>query len=125
MDDRFALGDLARLSVNRDEHRLVERSDEKRRQIFSGRPRGLPDWPFLKRVCTGGLRSFAAYWYFLSDILPPLRRQRWVSITGLPRRSFAPISELPHVVNIAIRLVAKTIFESDEPTPSFPPLLSP
>ena len=38
MDDRFAFGDLATLSVNRDEHRLVERSDEKRRQVFLGSP---------------------------------------------------------------------------------------
>jgi len=25
-------------------------------RFFGVRPRGLPDWPFLKRVCSGGLR---------------------------------------------------------------------
>ena len=40
-----------------DDDRLVQRLAQQRRQVLApgGRPRGLPDWPFLKRVWRGGL----------------------------------------------------------------------
>src|SRR5271165_1833443 len=47
----------------------------------------------------------------------PLRGQRRVSIAGLPRRSFASISELAVIVNTTIRVFATCTFETDESTP--------
>jgi hypothetical protein len=55
----LALGQ--RLAVNRSGYghrsRLVQRVVQQRRQVFApgGRPRGLPDWPFLKPAPRGGL----------------------------------------------------------------------
>ena len=46
--DRLALGDLAAPPVDRHDHRLVQRIGQQRR------PPELPDYPFLKRVCSGG-----------------------------------------------------------------------
>jgi len=38
-DDRLALGDLPRVSVAADDHRLVQRGGEQRRQVFRARAR--------------------------------------------------------------------------------------
>jgi hypothetical protein len=56
-DNRFTLADLATPAILRDENALIERLIEERREILGpdGRPRGLPDRPFTKRVARGGL----------------------------------------------------------------------
>jgi hypothetical protein len=54
-DDRLTLGNLAALAVDRRRHRLVERLGQQRPQVCGSGTRGLPDCPFLNRVCTGGL----------------------------------------------------------------------
>jgi hypothetical protein len=57
-----------------------------------------------------------------ADRSPP--RGRWlVSVAGLPRRSFAPISAL--IVNIGIRLFATSRFGTREPTPGSLPCYPP
>ena len=55
-DDGLALGDLSEFSILGDGHLLVSAAAKRAARFFAGRPRGLPDWPFLKRVWTGGLR---------------------------------------------------------------------
>jgi len=47
-DDHLALGDLASLSVDRDEHRLVERRKQKRRQGFLGPTAGIAGLALLE-----------------------------------------------------------------------------
>ena len=54
-DDGFTLGDQTAASVLRDGDQLVQRLDQQRQQVFfSPAPRRLPDWPFSKRLCSGG-----------------------------------------------------------------------
>jgi len=56
-DDCLAFAELAPSAVVGDGDELVERLIEQPRKILGARrpPRGLPDWPFMKRVCRGGL----------------------------------------------------------------------
>jgi hypothetical protein len=35
--------------------RLVQRRGQSVARFFASRPRELPDWPFSKRVCSGGV----------------------------------------------------------------------
>jgi hypothetical protein len=53
-DDRLALGEPAAPSIRRDVDRFVE-SHGNAGRLLARRPPGLPDRPFLKRVCRGGL----------------------------------------------------------------------
>jgi hypothetical protein len=40
--------------AERDEDRPVQRVGQEQRQVLRVRRQGLPDWPFRKRVCSGG-----------------------------------------------------------------------
>jgi hypothetical protein len=57
-DEGFALGDLFASPVLDDDNRTVQRIAQQGRMFFlpRGRPFGLPDRPFWKRVCKGGLQ---------------------------------------------------------------------
>jgi hypothetical protein len=68
-DDRLALGDLAALSVNRDENGLVQRSDKQRRQVFLGPTARVAGLALLKAGVQWRL-AVAAYSRSVSDILP-------------------------------------------------------
>jgi hypothetical protein len=56
MYDRFALGDLATLSVNRDKHGLAERRDQKRRQVLLGPTARVAALPLLEAGVQRGSR---------------------------------------------------------------------
>ena len=54
-DDRLLLGDLARSPSMVATTLSLSASTSGAITLFGRGPRGLPDWPFLQRLCTGGL----------------------------------------------------------------------
>jgi hypothetical protein len=111
VDQRLALGNLAARSVRRDEHRLVQCGDQKPRKVLLGPTAG--SW---RDRCS---RSAGHSGH------PPAPQGSGGVDRQLAKAEFHPYMRVAVIANITIRVFTTTIFESDEATPRFPPLLAP